>query len=324
MTAYLLRRLLLTVPTLIGITIGTFLLISLVPGDPLLAYASLESLDEANLERARAELGLDDPLPVQYVRWLSGVLQGNWGRSLTTQREVLGEIASDFRNTLRLTVSALVFSSIAGVAIGAVSAIYQYTLIDYVFTLLTFIGLSTPAFFLSLVLVALFALRLDLFPTSGTGTITLSEDTAVWRQWLDSIHHMILPVLALSAASTASLARFARSSFLEILNMPYLYTARAKGLRDHTIYRVHALPNALLPIITIIALRLPGIFGGSVVVETIFNWPGIGLLSIRSAVDKDYPMMMGITLIFAIMVVGANVVADVLYALFDPRVRYGD
>lgn len=324
MTRYLFRRLILAIPTIIGITIGTFALINLAPGDPLLAYANLETLDEDSLELARENLGLDDPLPVQYTRWLNNILQGNFGRSLITQRNVADEIAANFENTLRLTVTALIFSSLAGILIGAVSAIYQYSIVDYVFTLLSFIGLSTPGFFLALILVAVFALQFDLFPTSGMRSVTLADDATWTERWLDMLHHMVLPVIALSAASAASLARFTRSSFLEILNMDYLRTARAKGVRERTIYRLHALPNALLPIITIIALRLPGIFGGSVIVETIFNWPGIGLLSIRAATDKDYPMMMGITLIFALMVVVANLVADIMYVLFDPRVRYGN
>lgn len=322
MTAYLIRRLLIALPVLLGITVGTFLLISLAPGDPLLAYANLETLDEARLAESRARLGLDDPLPVRYMRWLGNILQGNLGQSLITQRDVSTEILSRLGNSLRLTALALVFSSVMGVLVGTISAVYQYSALDYALTILSFVGLSVPGFFLALVLVSVFALGLDLFPTSGMSSIRMAADASAVQRFLDQVHHLVLPVLTLSAASIASLARFTRSSMLDVLNADYVRTARGKGVRGRNTVLRHALPNAMLPIITIIALRLPGLFGGSVIVESIFSWPGIGLLTIRAATDKDYPMMMGITLVFAIFVLLANILADVLYAVFDPRVRY--
>jgi len=322
MFIYLLRRLLIAIPVLLGITVGTFLLISAAPGDPLLAYASLDGLDDAQLERARANLGLDQPLPVQYARWLENILQGNFGRSLVTQRSVAGEIATSFSVTVRLTLAALVLSSLVGIGVGVLSAVRQYSLLDYAFTFLSLLGLSVPGFFLALVLVAVFSLQLEFFPTSGMQTLTLPADASVWDRFWDSVRHMVLPVITLSAANAASLARFTRSSVLEVLNQTYRSTARAKGLRERRVLWRHMVPNAMLPIITIIALRLPGLFGGSVIVETIFNFPGMGLLSVRAATDKDYPMIMGITLIFAVLLLAANFAADILYAVFDPRVRY--
>jgi peptide/nickel transport system permease protein len=322
MLIFLLRRLLIAIPVLLGITIGTFLLISAAPGDPLLAYASLDNLDDAQLERARANLGLDQPLPVQYVRWLGNILQGNFGRSLVTQRSVSGEIATSFSVTVRLTLAALVLSSLVGIGVGVLSAVRQYSLLDYTFTFLSFLGLSVPGFFLALVLVAVFSLQLELFPTSGMYTLTLPPDASAWDRFWDSVRYLVLPVITLSAANAASLARFTRSSVLEVLNQTYRSTARAKGLRERRVLWRHMVPNAMLPIITIIALRLPGLFGGSVIVETIFNFPGMGLLSVRAATDKDYPMIMGITLIFALLLLAANFAADILYAVFDPRVRY--
>jgi peptide/nickel transport system permease protein len=322
MLVYLLKRFLIAIPTLFGITVGTFLLISVSPGDPLLSYASLDHLDDAQLRQARANLGLDDPLPIQYVRWLGNVLQGNLGRSLVTQRAVAGEITSSFGVTVRLTASALVLSTVLGISIGILSAVRQYSFVDYVFTFFSFLGLSVPGFFLGLVLVAVFALSLGWFPTSGMFTLTLPPDSSTWDRFWDEVRHLILPVITLSAAGAASLARFTRSSMLDVLRQIYGTTARAKGLRERRVLWRHLLPNAMLPIITIIGLRLPIIFGGSVIVETIFNFPGIGLLSVRAAIDKDYPMMMGITLIFAVLLLAANFAADVLYALFDPRVRY--
>ncbi len=322
MLIYLLRRLLIAIPVLLGITVGTFLLISAAPGDPLLAYASLDGLDDAQLEQARANLGLDQPLPVQYARWLENILQGNFGRSLVTQRSVAGEIATSFSVTVRLTLAALVLSSLVGIGVGVLSAVRQYSLLDYAFTFLSLLGLSVPGFFLALVLVAVFSLQLEFFPTSGMQTLTLPADASVWDRFGDSVRHMVLPVITLSAANAASLARFTRSSVLEVLNQTYRSTARAKGLRERRVLWRHMVPNAMLPIITIIALRLPGLFGGSVIVETIFNFPGMGLLSVRAATDKDYPMIMGITLIFAVLLLAANFAADILYAVFDPRVRY--
>jgi peptide/nickel transport system permease protein len=322
MLVYLLRRLLMAIPALLGITVGTFLLISAAPGDPLLAYASIDSTDHSQLERARANLGLDDPLPVQYFRWLGNIVQGNLGRSLVTQRSVAGEIATSFGVTVRLTAAALVLSSLVGVGVGVLSAVRQYSLLDYAFTLLSFLGLSVPGFFLGLVLVAVFALQFELFPTSGMSTLTLPPDASVWDRFWDSTRYLVLPVITLSAPNAASLARFTRSSMLDVLNQPYRTTARAKGLRERRVLWRHLLPNAILPVITIVALRLPHLFGGSVVVETIFNFPGMGMLGVRAAIDKDYPMIMGITLIFSVLLLVSNFIADVLYAAFDPRVRY--
>lgn len=265
---------------------------------------------------------MDDSLPVQYLRWLGNIVQGNFGRSLVTQRSVASEIANSFNVTVRLTVAALLLSTVVGIGVGVLSAVRQYSLLDYVFTLLSFLGLSVPGFFLGLVLVAVFALNFEFFPTSGMSTLTLPADASFWDRLWDSTRHLVLPVITLSAASAASLARFTRSSVLDVLNQTYRATARAKGLRERRILWRHLLPNAMLPIITILALRLPGLFGGSVIVETIFNFPGMGLLSVRAATDKDYPMMMGITLIFAVLLLIANFMADVLYAVFDPRVRY--
>lgn len=322
MAVYLLRRLLTATPILFGITVGTFLLISAAPGDPLLAYANLDNLDSAQLGQARARLGLDDPLPVQYFRWLANILQGNLGRSLVTQRSVAGEIAASFSVTVRLTAAALVLSTLVGIGVGVLSAVRQYSLLDYAFTLLSFLGLSVPGFFLALVLVALFALNWQLLPTSGMSTLTLPPDTSAWDRFWDGIRHLVLPVITLSAANAASLARFTRASVLDVLNQTYRITAQAKGLSERRVLWRHLMPNAMLPIITIIALRLPGVFSGSIIVETIFNFPGMGLLSVRAATNKDYPMMMGITLIFSILLLAANFIADVLYAVFDPRVRY--
>lgn len=322
MLVYLLRRLLVSIPTLLGITVGTFLLISVAPGDPLLAYASLDTLDEVNLQRAREQLGLNDSLVVQYVRWVENILRGNFGRSLVTQREVASEIAASFSVTVRLTVAALIVSTVVGIGVGVVSAVRQYSLLDHLLTLISFVGLSVPGFFLALMLVAVFALHLEFLPTSGMATLTLPAEASAWDRFWDSVRYLVLPVITLSAGNAASLARFTRSSVLETLHQTYRLTARAKGLREPYVLWKHLMPNAMLPIITIIALRLPGLFSGSVIVETIFNFPGMGLLSVRAATDKDYPMMMGMTLIFAVLLLIANFTADVLYAVFDPRVRH--
>lgn len=322
MTLYIFRRLLIAVPVLLLITIGTFLLINLAPGDPLLAYANIEDLDAETMEMARARYGLDDPLPVQYVRWLGSVMQGNLGRSLVTQRFISDEISPRFANTIRLTGVSLVLTSVVGISIGVVSALYQYSLIDYTFTVLSLVGLSVPSFFLGLVLVYIFALQLNWFPTSGSQTLTLSANATDFERFIDSVQYYVLPVITLSAGGAASLARFARSGMLEVLGQPYVRFAHAKGLRSRTVVQRHALRNAILQLVTIIALRLPSIFGGSVFVEVIFNWPGIGSLSVKAANDKDYTLILALTLIYGVLVLLANIIADVLYAVLDPRIRY--
>ena len=322
MGRYLLRRLLTSIPVILGITVVTFILISMAPGDPAAAYVDMESFSEEALNAARERLGLNDPLPVQYVRWLSLTVQGDLGNSLINRQPVGEMIARRLWSTVRLTGLALIVSTSVGMVVGVVSAVYKYSIFDYISTVISFAAVSIPGFFLSLILIYLFALQLGLWPTSGMYTLTLRPDVSAWDRFWDSAQYHIMPVIALSASSAAPLARFARSSMLEVLNQEYLQTARAKGMREQRVIIRHALPNALLPIITETALRLPLLFGGSVIIESIFNWQGIGSMSVKAVLDNDYPVIMGVNLIFAVLVLASNLLADLLYAVVDPRVRY--
>lgn len=347
MGRYLIRRILIAVPVLFGITIVTFLLAQIAPGDPAAAYVDMESFSEEQLEAARERLGLNEPLPLQYLYWLvgndwvqrgpaaeeadgqvsdrldrRGILRGDLGNSLINRKPVGEMIMNRLWNTVSLTGLALILSTFVGLAVGVTSAVYQYSFIDYLFTVLSFAAVSVPGFFLALVFIYILALRLDLFPTSGMQTLTMTTDASDWDRFWDSLRYYIMPVLALSAPSAAPLARYARSSMLEVMNMDYLRTARSKGARERRVIWRHAFPNALLPIITVVALRLPFLFSGSVIIEQIFDWQGLGSMSIKAVYDSDYPVIMAVNLIFAILVLASNLLADLLYAIVDPRVRY--
>lgn len=318
MGKYILRRILVSIPVLIGITVITFSLIHLAPGDPVTGMIdpTLGDFSPDLVERERVKLGLDKPVPVQYVLWLGRVLRGDLGYSLINRKPIAGMIGDRIWSTLQLTLSALLVSVVAGVAIGIISAVRQYSILDYLVTLFSFSAISVPGFFLSLGLIYLFALKLRWLPTSGMRT--LGEDPSLW----DQIKHMIMPVSVLAVSITAPLARYARSSMLEVLQLGYVSTARAKGLRERAVVMGHAFPNALIPLVTVVGLRLPALFGGSVIVEQIFHWQGMGTLNISAVMNQDYTLLMGLNMISAVLVLFANQLADIAYALVDPRISY--
>jgi len=318
MTKYILRRLLISIPVLIGITIIIFLLINLAPGDPVTGMIdpTLGDFNPELVARERARLGLDKPLPVQYVLWLGRVMRGDLGYSLITHKPVSQLIGRRIWPTLRLTLLALLISTIIGVGIGIISAVKQYSVLDYMATLFSFSAVSVPGFFLALGLIYIFALQLHWLPTSGM--YSLGKEPSV----RDSLAHLLMPVTVLGVGAAAPLVRYARSSMLEVLHQDYVNTARAKGLRDWSVIMRHALPNTLIPLITVIGLRLPGLFAGSVIVEQIFHWEGMGTLNIWAVMNQDYTLLMGLNMISAIFVLSANLLADIAYALVDPRIRY--
>ncbi|MGD9099422.1 MAG: ABC transporter permease [Anaerolineae bacterium] len=318
MGRYILGRILVSIPVLIGITIITFALIHLAPGDPVTGMIdpTLGDFNPELVERERAKLGLDQPLPVQYVLWLGRVVQGDLGYSLINRRPVAEMVGERLWGTLQLTISALLVSIVVGTAIGILSAVKQYSLLDYLTTLLSFFAVSIPGFFLSLGLIYIFALKLKWLPTSGMRT--LGVEPSLW----DKLKHMIMPVTVLSVSIVAPLARYARSSMLEVLGQDYVWTARAKGLREWVVVVRHAFPNALIPLVTVIGLRLPTLFGGSVIVEQIFHWRGMGTLNIWAVLNQDYTVLMGLNMISAILVLLANQLADIAYAIVDPRISY--
>ncbi|MBI3943899.1 MAG: ABC transporter permease [Chloroflexi bacterium] len=325
MGKYVLRRIIISIPVLIGITIFNFMFIRLAPGDPITMMMPLDiqNMTSAGTEmspelRARIaeRLGLDKPLPVQYFLWLGEVAQGNLGRSMITNQAVTPEVINRLWPTLKLTTTALFISIVVGITVGIFSALNQYTFWDYIATVMSFIAVSVPGFFLALVFIYIFALKLHLLPTSGE--VTLGAPPSLW----DHLSHLIMPASVLGLEAAASLVRYTRSSMLEVLRQEYITTARAKGLKAQTVIVRHALRNSLIPLITIISLRLPGLFGGAVIIEQVFFWGGMGSFGIKSVLSRDYPILMALNLISAVLVLTANLVADISYAFADPRIRY--
>lgn len=321
MGAYLLRRLLISIPVLLGITLIGFIALKSAPGDPLLATANPEVLanlarNPEILEAERRRLGFDQPIfPNQYVRWLGGVVQGDFGYSISTKRSIAYEIGSRLPRTLLLMGTALLFAILIGIPVGVISAVKQYSKTDYSLNALTIFLASTPPFVLGLIFVYVFAVNLRLFPTSLIHSPGRTDIA-------DLIHHLILPASVLAIVNAAPLARYTRASMLDVLSSEYVTTARAKGLVPRLVILRHAFRNGLIPIITIVAWLAPEAVAGAVITEQIFAWNGIGQLAVDAAGARDPSVMMGIILITGTAVLVANLVADIGYAVADPRVRY--
>ena len=319
MRDYLIRRIILIPLLLLGISVIDFVFINLAPGDPVTAMLDpqdLRKMSKADIEARREALGLNDPVHVRYLLWLRELFQGNLGHSMIQSQPVADLMATGIRNTFTLMLLSLTLSTTVGIILGILSALRPYSWIDYLLTGVAFTGVAMPSFFLALILILIGAVELGWFPTSGI--FTPGSTPSLW----DRLHHMVLPLIALSYGGMASVLRYTRSSMLEVLNQDYITSARAKGLPERTIIGRHAFKNALLPLITIIGLSLPELFGGSVIVETLFNIPGIGSLMVSALNARDYPVIMGGILLSGILVLFSNLLADVSYALADPRVRY--
>ncbi|WP_202080825.1 ABC transporter permease [Caldalkalibacillus salinus] len=316
MTTYIIRRLIMTIPILLGITILTFAIMHLAPGDPTSLMID-PSISPEDREKMIENLGLNDPVHIQYAKWLGRMVQGDFGTSFIRKGTSVSEmIMNRLPNTLILMTASTILAIIVAIPFGVVSATRQYTKLDYSVTVASFLGLATPNFWIGLILLMLFALKIPIFPTGGAET--LNAEFSI----LDRLHHLILPAFVLATADMAGLTRYTRSSMLEVVKQDYMRTARAKGFKEWTVIYQHGLRNALIPVITIFGLMLPTFFGGSVVVEMIFNWPGIGKLFIDSVFQRDYPVIMAITVISATMVVIGNLIADICYAIVDPRIEY--
>jgi peptide/nickel transport system permease protein len=317
MLIYLLRRLLVSIPILLGITVIVFFIASKMPGDAVLAMISTEAPHAEDLIRLRrGQLGLDLPLHEQYGRWLGQLLQGNLGFSFQTGEQVLEVIGARLPATLQLMGVALLIAIVLGVFLGVVSAMKQYSTLDYAFTFLGFAGISIPDFFLAMVLVYLFSIQWQLFPTSGIGTAGDAYSL------LDNLRHLALPAFALGLVRTAAFMRYTRASVLEVMNNDYVRTARAKGLVERLVITRHILRNALIPVVTVIGLSLPVLFGGAVIIEMIFQWAGIGLMFINAVTARDSPVIMGYVLLSAVIVLASNLITDLAYGWLDPRIRY--
>jgi peptide/nickel transport system permease protein len=316
MLSYIVRRCFMAIFILIGISILTFSIMHIAPGGPTALLMDPDISPEAR-EAFMERYGLNDPVPVQYVKWLWAAVQGDLGYSfIRTGTPVSEMIMNRLPNTLLLMVSSALVAIAISIPFGIISARKQYSITDYSVTTASFIGVSTPNFWIGLMLIMFLSVRLGWFPTGGVAT--LNEDFSI----LDRLHHLILPAFVLATADMAGLTRYTRSSMLEVIRQDYMRTARAKGFKENTVIYKHGLRNGLIPIITIFGLMLPSFFGGSVVVERIFSWPGIGDLLLNSVFQRDYPVIMGITMISAVLVVLGNLLADICYAIFDPRIEY--
>jgi peptide/nickel transport system permease protein len=315
---FVLRRVLIAIPVLIGVTLLAYLLVDLAPGDPVTAMidpATRAELGQEWVEQRREQLGLNEPPVVRYALWLQELARGNLGYSLVGGQSVAEQIGARIGPTVLLMGTALLLGSAIGIPLGILSAIRQHTILDYLTTVAGFLTVSTPSFFLGLSLVYLFAIRWRVFPSSGMRTLGEPEAAG------DLARHMILPVTVLALAHTPLLMRYARSTMLEVLRQDYVTTARAKGLAERIVMVGHAFRNALIPLITVIGLSLPELLSGAVITETIFQWPGMGMLVVRAVNARDYPLILGTILATATLVLLSNLVADLLYGVADPRIR---
>jgi len=315
---YLIHRFLHAATILLGISMVVFIFVELAPGDAIDALMPPESLSTPEAkEDMRERLGLNEPAPLRYARWLMRAVTGDLGYSLTSRRPVTDMIMARLPETLQLVGFAMVFSVIAGVSTGIISAIRQYSMVDYIATFFSFFWLSIPGFFLGLLMIYVFAVKLNWFPVFGATTAGAENPV------LDRLHHLILPATVLGLELAAALTRYTRASLLEVLKADYMRTARAKGLRDRTVIVRHGLKNALIPIITVVAFRMPYLISGAIVVETVFQWPGLGLLTLNAANQKDYPLVLALALTVTIVVVVSSFIADIAYSIVDPRIRLG-
>ncbi len=317
MLTYAARRILISIPVLFAVTVVVFLLIEFAPGDIADYFINPEvNYSEESLEAIRERFGLNDPLPVRYGIWISNVIQGDLGYSFLSGEPVAEVVARRFGNTLTLMSWALIIGLALGVTLGIFTAVRQYSFWDYLFTGLSFLGIAMPAFVTGILALWLFAIIWPIFPAGGTRTIGIEPS------FFDRIQYMVLPVFVLSLAQTATFMRYTRFSMLDVLSQDYVRTARGKGLGDVLTYVRHALPNALMPVITVIGLSLPVLVVGAVFTETIFSWPGMGTLYLSAVNARDVPLVMGLNLFIAAMVLIANLLTDLAYGLVDPRIRY--
>jgi peptide/nickel transport system permease protein len=314
-SGYLLNRLGHAAITLAIVTLITFLAVSLAPGGLVIETAG--GLSKAEVEQIRTNLGLDQPLYVQYGRWALALARGDLGRSLVDGQSVYGLIAERMPNTILLAGLSLVLAVAVGVLLGVFCAVRAYSWFDNVVSAVSFVGLAVPIFWLGILLILLFSVTLGWLPSSGLVTLGKEDDLG------DRLRHLAMPAFVLAVSSAPQLLRFTRASLLEVLNQEYVRTARAKGLYEWMVLFQHALRNALIPVITVIGLQLPRLVGGAAVAETVFGWPGVGRLAVSSAFRRDYPVILGITVVVSVAVLLSNLLVDLLYTAVNPRVQLG-
>ena len=318
MGSYILRRLLIAVPSLLGISIVLFTVLALAPGDPFEELATNPNVPPEVRMQLRASLGLDDPVWQRYWHWLTSMLQGDWGFSFISRLDVDTLIWQRLPVTIAIIgLSQLVALAIA-LPVGVLAAVKPYSWFDRIASTLSFIGFSLPTFFTGLLFILFFSIYLDWFPFVFQSEIQATG----WAWWVAQFKQSIMPIMVLGLFQAASWMRYVRSSVLDVVRLDYVTTARSKGLKERVVVLKHVVRNALIPVVTLVALQMPGIFGGAIVTEQIFRIPGIGSLLIDSILRNDTPVIMAVTFVFAILVVAFNLIADLLYGWLDPRISY--
>jgi peptide/nickel transport system permease protein len=316
MGRYVIRRLLQALPLLLAISAVSFTILKVTPGGPLAAYEGNPNFTDADRVRLEHAFGLDQPIPIQYLVWLGQFLTGDWGYSFAAHQPVLDLITERLPNTLYLMGTVFVTVLLLAIPIGVIAAVKQYSWFDHIVTGTTFAFLSTPTFWLGLLLIIVFGLQLRLFPLGGIQTAGKPFDV------LDRLHHLVLPVATIALVQLGSHVRYLRASMLETIGQDYMRTARAKGLAERVVVLRHGLKNAAIPLVTVVALDVPELFVGALVTEQIFGWPGMGRLFWDAATRSDYPVIMGILTVSSTLIVLANLLADVVYGYLDPRIRF--
>jgi len=324
MLKYIGKRLLHLIPVMIIISIVIFAIVEMMPGDPINAYLGVGSgTTPEQQQRLRETLGLDEGPVVRYGLWLKRVVTGDFGKSLKYRKDVVDVIGQFIWNSFRLNIVAMILAFAIAIPVGIQSAVKKYGLFDNFWTVFSLTGVSMPSFFFALLLIFFVAIPVPWIPLNGMRTAILSAKgyPDKWTEILDIGKHMILPVTVLTITSLASLTRYVRNSVIEVINQDYIRTARSKGLTEKVVIYKHAFRNALLPIVTLLGLYIPGLFGGSILLETVFIWPGIGNILYTSILDRDYSMVMAANVFYAVLMLAGNLLADISYALVDPRVK---
>jgi peptide/nickel transport system permease protein len=318
MSRYLVRRLLIAIPVLMGISLVLFTVLAFAPGDPFEELATNPNVPPEVRMNLRAQFGLDDPVPVRYLKWFTSMMRGDWGFSFVSRIDVQTLILQRLPTTLFVLGSATLLGVVVGVPIGVLSAVRPYSIFDQIATTLAFVGFSLPTFFTGLLFILFFSLYLDWLPFIYRADIDATGWNYVWQ----SLKQAIMPISVLGLFQGAALTRFTRSAVLEVIRLDYINTARAKGLSERVTVVKHVVRNALIPVVTLLALQIPGIFAGAVITEQIFRVPGIGSLLIASILANDTPVIMAITFVFSVLVVVSNLLADIVYGWLDPRISY--
>ncbi|MCL2703213.1 MAG: ABC transporter permease [Defluviitaleaceae bacterium] len=322
MRGFIIRRILQIIPVFFGILLLLFILMELSPGQPL---SDLQDprITAAHRERMLARFNLDLPVRQRFFNWIADAVRGDFGESITHRRPVSELITTALPATLTLSISAMLVSMLIGIPLGILSAVYKGKGIDTVFTIFAFIGISMPIFFFGVLLILIFSVNLGLTPVMGYGSPPpFGRNETLMQIWADRAWHLILPVSALGLSGAASYMRYTRASMLEVIHSDYIRTARAKGLKESRIIFRHAMRNALIPIITIMGLQLPGLFSGSAITEAVFGLPGLGGLLLQAVGGRNYPIIIGMMTIIAIVTLASALIAEILYAVADPRIKY--